>query len=111
MKISGFSIFCLVFTFFFAQSCIFLLFENASLKRELRISEKSKDLADDQINDLEYALSNLRNEKDTVATRSFVAGIVEVLGKDKKEYLNAVWHDGYDRGASVSSYAIEKEKE
>jgi len=93
------------------QACAFLLFENSNLRREIRIIEKSKDLADDQINDLEYAISNLRNEKESVAMRSFVAGVVEVLEKDKKEYLNAVWHDGYDRGSSVSAYAIEKEKE
>lgn len=91
------------------QICIAMFFEVSSLKRELRITEKSKELAEDQIDELMYVVGTLRNEKDVVSTKQFVAGVLEAI--DKKEYLSSVWHEGYDRGSNVVTYTRLEEKE
>lgn len=93
--------------FFSLQFSAFMFFENLSLKREIRISEKSKEIANDQINDLMYTISNLRGEKDFVATQQFVAGVVEAT--QNKDHFSQIWHDGYDRGSNVAEYARQVE--
>jgi hypothetical protein len=107
MKISGLSIACLITAFFSAQVSLVLFFENLSLRKEIRISQKAKELTDDQIDELTSAISSLRIEKEAISTRQFIAGLIESFDKDKKDYLNALWHDGYDRGSSVMSYTIQ----
>jgi len=93
---------------FSLQTAFFTYFENSVLRREIRLLERSRDLANDQINELFYTVDTLRSEKDSTATRQFVAGVIEAI--QNKEYLTSVWHDGYDRGTSVISYTSQKEE-
>lgn len=100
---------CAIVTIFTVQIATAMFFEISSLKRELRISEKAKQISDDQINELMYMVSNLRNEKDSISTQQFVAGVVDSI-RNKDNY-NAIWHDGYNRGSNVAAYTTQIETE
>lgn len=110
MKISNpWMIVCAVTTVLTLQVATAMFFEISSLKRELRLAEKSKQIADDQIDELMYMVSNLRNEKDSISTQQFVAGVVDTI--NNKDYYNSVWHDGYNRGSNVAEYTTRIEIE
>lgn len=95
----------LIVAFFSVQAVFAMCFEVSRLRFQLEICEKSKSIANEQIDELMYIVSNLRTEKENVSTQSFVAGVVEAI-KDKNHY-DAIWHDGYNRGGAVLQYASE----
>jgi transcriptional regulator NrdR family protein len=96
---------CFVISILFLQTLIGFYFENSRLRWALQISEKSKSIADDQIQELIYAANNLKSEKEAISTQSFVAGIMDAI-KNKDSY-SAIWHEGYNRGEIVAQYASE----
>lgn len=91
--------------FFSLQVMFAMYFEISRLNFRLELAEKSKSIATDQIDELMYIVTNLRTEKESTGTQSFVAGVVEAV--EKKDYYNAIWHDGYNRGGAVAQYASE----
>jgi hypothetical protein len=95
----------LAIVFFSIQAVFAMYFEISRLRFQLDLTERSKSIANDQIDELMYIVSNLRAEKESTATQSFVAGVVEAV-KDKNHY-DAIWHDGYNRGGAVAQYASE----
>ena len=74
-----------------------------SLKQELKLSEKSKEIEEDQSKDLMYQLTQCKIESESLSTKYFVAGIVEAVSKPDR--YSEIWHSGYDRGSSVQRYA------
>lgn len=75
----------------------------SATREQLRVSEKSNLIANDQINDLTYQLLQRSNDERFAGMREFVAGAVDALRRP--EYYNEVWHAGYDRGSAVEQYA------
>lgn len=75
----------------------------ASLRDQLRISESSSRIANDQIGELTYQLLQKSNETQFANMREFVSGAVDSLRRP--EYYSEIWHAGYDRGSAVEQYA------
>jgi len=74
--------------------------DNSRLRWEIKISEKSKKIADDQIAELMYTNSNLNTEIQSTAAKNYTAGVVDAI--TKKDQFNAIWHDGYNRGENTA---------
>lgn len=104
MKINSLTILSIV-TFFSFQLAIGMYLDNINLRRELRLSEKNKEISNDQIEDLMYTVSKLESEKNSISTQYFIAGVLDTL--KNKDHYNEVWHDGYNRGENVSRFASE----
>lgn len=79
--------------------------EITSLKRELRLAEKAKEIEGDQIRDLLYQLSQFRADADFAGNKQFVLGVVEAVTHPDR--YNEVWHAGYDRGTANQKYVDE----
>lgn len=79
--------------------------DNSRLRWRLELSEKAKSITEDQVEELMYDLYTLRIEKESLASKSYIAGIVDSI-KEKDNY-SAIWHDGYNRGGMVAEYASE----
>lgn len=94
-------IICVVFTVLSLQVSVGMFLENLSLKKELRLSEKSKQICTDQIGELMHVVNTLQLEKDMSSTQHFVAGVLETL--KNKDYYSEIWHDGYYRGEKVGA--------
>jgi len=99
--VSGAAIFAL------AQIAAWQWCEIGSLKRELRLHESAKMIADDQIRELEMNVNTLTSERDSVAEQSFVRGVIEAF--NKPNYYNSVWHDGYNNAMQVQKYVTSEE--
>lgn len=78
------------------------------LRMQLDLSSDARRLANDQIQDLMVQLDTARSENLAVGTRQFTAGIMAAI--QKPDQYTEVWHDGYDRGVAVQTYAYETEK-
>lgn len=78
-----------------------------SLEQNLSLSSQARTIDADQIRDLLYTVQKLNTEKESISTKSYVAGVASVL--DNKEHINKIWHDGYDRGADTQMLAYKKE--
>lgn len=74
-----------------------------TLKQTIELSEKARQIENDQVRDLMYALQQERNKIDSAKTQSFVAGVVDCL--QNKDAYQKVWHAGYDRGTEVQMLA------
>lgn len=74
----------------------------AGLRTELDIARAGSRLAADQIADMTYELSKLRDEREMTATQNFVAGVTALITRHND--YEAVWHSGYDRGVEVQQY-------
>lgn len=81
---------------FLLQVCVTQWSEIKSLNRELRLLGEAKEIVDDQVRDLGMAVTTLTSERDSIATRSFVMGVIEAT--KKPEHYDGVWHDGYNQG-------------
>lgn len=75
----------------------------SSLNQELRITQKAKEIEQDQSQELMFQLSQSKMENSAMATKYFVAGVVEAV--TKPEHYSEIWHAGYDRGAATQDYA------
>lgn len=87
------------------QALFAMYLENSRLRWELRLSEKTKKIADDQISELMYTNSTIKAEMESVATRNYTAGVVDAI--NNRDHFNAIWHDGYNRGENTAK--LEKE--
>jgi hypothetical protein len=85
------------------QVVVFQQYQINYLKQELKISEKAKEIEEDQTQDLMYQLTQHKIESEALATKYFVAGVVEAISKPDR--FSEIWHSGYDRGSSVQQYA------
>jgi dihydroorotase len=93
-------------TSFFCLQIVFAMYlEISRLNFKLSIYEKEKNITNDQIEELMYVVNNLKIEKENIATKSFIAGVVETI-KDNAHY-DAIWHDGYNSGGAVLEYTSE----
>jgi hypothetical protein len=86
----------LVGIFLALQICVAQWSEIQSLRREVRLLGEAKDVVDDQVRELSMAVTTLTSERDSIATRNFVMGVVEAT--KKPEHYDGVWHDGYNHG-------------
>jgi hypothetical protein len=75
----------------------------SSLRDDLRLSQRAKDIETDQSIDLMHQLTQAKLENSTLATKYFVAGVVEAVSKPDR--YAEVWHAGYDRGTAVQQDA------
>lgn len=78
--------------------------EIQSLKREIRLLESAKEIVEDQVRELGMSVSSLVSERDSVATRHFVMGVLE--SARRPDYYGGVWHDGYDHGVQTHKYSV-----
>ena len=70
-----------------------------SLKQDLALTQKAKEIEQDQSQDLMYQLTQAKLEDKSLATKYFVAGVVEAVSKPDR--YAEIWHAGYDRGTAV----------
>ena len=70
-----------------------------SLRQDLAIMQKAKEIEQDQSLDLMYQLTQAKLENSSLATKYFVAGVVEAVSKPDR--YSEIWHSGYDRGTAV----------
>jgi hypothetical protein len=94
--------------FFLLQIVFHQFYEIKSLKEEVRLAEKSKQIEQDQCRELMYHLSNMKIENESLAIKEFVAGVTASL---KNSRYGEVWHEGYDRGVEVKSFENEIKKD
>jgi len=92
-------------TIFCAQVIFAMYLDNSRLRFRLEISEKTKSITEDQVNELMYNLYSMKIEKESISSKSYIAGIVDSI-KEKDNY-SSIWHDGYNRGGMVAKYALE----
>lgn len=85
--------------YFYQQNYIEILKEN------LLITNQARKIDADQIRDLLFANQQLCAENESIATRSYVSGVVSVI--NNKEHFEEIWHDGYDRGTEVQMLAYQ----
>ena len=86
--------------------------ENTSLKREIRILQKSNDIDHAQLSEVLYNLQRLQIEKEFAANRSYIEGVVATISSDeRKEVYTQLWHNGYDRGTTNQQYLTQSEKD
>jgi hypothetical protein len=74
-----------------------------SLKQDLALTQKAKEIEQDQSQDLMYQLTQAKLENESLATKYFVAGVVEAVSKPDR--YAEIWHAGYDRGTAVQADA------
>lgn len=79
------------------------------MSSEMSVSNEARRIANEQIQDLMMQLENVKNERLMVGTQQFVAGVVAAT--QKPDYYTEIWHDGYDRGVAVQTYAAEMDKQ
>lgn len=88
------------------QVCVSQWSEIQSLRREVRLMGEARDIVRDQVDDLGAAVTTLTLERESLATRNFVMGVIEAT--KKPEYYDGVWHDGYNHGMQQThSYTSE----
>lgn len=71
----------------------------AQLKQNLNLTRESLTIESNQVRDLMYALRQSENEKNSVSTQSFVAGVLDAM--QRQDHYQEIWHDGYNRGSEV----------
>lgn len=81
------------------QVILFQYQQISTLREDLRLSQKSKDIEADQSRDLMNQLTQAKLENSALATRFFVSGVVEAVANPDR--YSEIWHAGYDRGTSV----------
>jgi hypothetical protein len=91
------------------QIAVYQWCEIGSLKRELRLMSTAKEIADDQISELSTAFERVCSERDSVAVKNFVHGVVEAI--NRPDHFKSVWHDGYNQGVRTFKYATGEEGE
>lgn len=74
-----------------------------TLKQTVELSEKARQIENDQVRDLMFALRESQDKDNVRQTQSYVAGIVDCL--QNKDAYQKVWHAGYDRGTEVQMLA------
>lgn len=94
---------CIAASVALVQISVFQWCEIGSLKRELRLAEAAKGIADDQIRELSMALDRVCSQSESVAVKNFVHGVVEAI--NRPDHFKSVWHDGYNQGMTVFKYA------
>lgn len=67
-----------------------------TLKEIVQLNEKALKIDQDQIRDLIYLSQEEKNKSEEVATRNYVAGIIDCM--NRRDYYTEVWHEGFDRG-------------
>lgn len=80
----------------------------SSQRAELSFVRTNGKIASDQIADMMYELSKLRAELETKATHNFIAGVAAAI--ERRDEFNAIWHEGYDRGAATQQYVNELDR-
>jgi len=85
-----------IFTFLAMQVIVFQYGQISSLKQEIQISNKMKQIDQDQIRDLLYEISKKNQDVQSIAVTNYVSGVVDSL--NKKDYYYEIWHDGFDKG-------------
>lgn len=78
------------------------------LKEIVQLNEKALKIDQDQIRDLIYLSQEEKNKSEEVATRNYVAGIVDCI--NRRDYYTEVWHEGFDRGMENKLIIEEAEK-
>jgi hypothetical protein len=94
MKISHF-----LFGVFVFLCLQIILYQNGligSLKQEIQISNKIKQIDEDQIRDLLYEINKINTDTQTIAVTNYVSGVVDSI--NKKDYYYEIWHNGFDKG-------------
>jgi len=74
-----------------------------TLKQTVELSEKARQIENDQVRDLMYALQQEKDKNIAIQTQSFVAGVLDAI--ENKDRYQQVWHAGYDRGTEVQMLA------
>lgn len=75
----------------------------SSLRQELRIVQKSKEIEQDQSQELMFQLTQAKIENSALATKYYVAGVVDAV--NKPDHYSEIWHAGYDRGSASQEYS------
>ena len=78
------------------------------LKEFVEINKKSQEINEDEIRDLICAVQEEKNKNEGIATRNYVAGILD--GVNKKDYYAEIWHKGFDSGIQNKILIGESEK-
>lgn len=95
-------------------ACVVTLFAHYFLYAESRIknleqvnllADKALKIERDTIRDLMHSQQQLAAEKQAIATRSFVSGVLDTM--ERPDHYNAIWHAGYDRGNEVKDMMLE----
>lgn len=83
---------------FSVQLLVLQQFRVNSLHEQLSLTEKAKEIQDDQVNELTYQIYRLQTETQQAETRQFISGVVSTIKNDPRENYSGIWHDGYNRG-------------
>lgn len=89
----------------------FLYYQNNQinvLKEIVKLNEKSEKIDQDQIRDLIYLSQEEQNKNEEVATRNYVAGVIDCI--NRRDYYTEIWHEGFDRGMQNKRLIEEAEK-
>lgn len=85
-----------IFVFLCLQVIVYQYSLINSLKQEMQISNKMKQIDEDQIRDLLYEINKINTDTQTIAVTNYVAGVVDSISK--KDYYYEIWHNGFDKG-------------
>ena len=98
-----------IVTFVLAQVIFYQYQTIQSLNYEIKITEKTKRIEEDQSRELMYLLTTTKIENESTGVKQFVAGVAAAIKSQSgnPSNLEAVWHDGYNKGAAVKSYEEE----
>jgi hypothetical protein len=87
------------------QICVAQWAEIQSLRREFRIMEESRSFTEEKNRGLCLMVSTLTAERESVATRNFILGVVKSM-KNSERY-EEVWQGGYEQGLKAQSEVID----
>lgn len=95
---------CVGVCVFSAQLLLLQQFKINNLNEQLSLTQKAKEIQDDQVNELTYQIYKIQMEHENESTKNFIAGVVATIKNDPNKFYNGIWHDGYNAG-------LEQEKE
>lgn len=78
------------------------------LREIVKLNEKSEKIDQDQIRDLIYTYQEEQNKNEEIATRNYVAGVVDCI--NRRDYYTEIWHEGFDSGMQNKRLIEEAEK-
>ncbi len=74
----------------------------------VKLNDERERIQNDQVQELLSAVQNSTQKIEAARTEGFVSGVVNAT--NKPDHYQAIWHNGYDRGALVQKDAESVQK-